>query len=158
MPRADKVYVGQPPVEEPPPVPLLVYVAGPYRAPTTWEVHKNIHNARLWGAALAKAGAYPVIPHSNTAHMDGAASDQLWLSGTMELMRRCDGAIFISGWEQSKGSMAEMEEAKRLELPILDVSIWEARGGAVIAYDLSQWLNDVDKHKRQKKLTKVSSR
>lgn len=107
---------------------------------------------------MAKAGAYPVIPHSNTAHMDGAASDQLWLSGTMELMRRCDGAIFISGWEQSKGSMAEMEEAKRLELPILDVSIWEARGGAVIAYDLSQWLNDVDKHKRQKKLTKVSSR
>jgi hypothetical protein len=59
----------------------LVYIAGPYRAPTTWDVDQNIHRAREIGAIVAGLGAYPIIPHSNTAHMDGAADDVLWLAG-----------------------------------------------------------------------------
>lgn len=137
---SDKVYITQPPIVE---TPVLVYVAGPYRAKTAWEVDKNIQNARSWGAVLAKAGAYPVIPHSNTAHMDGVAPDELWLAGTMEMLRRCDGAVFIAGWERSKGAQAELEEAKRLGLPILDVSVWKARTEAIVAYDLGNWLKFV---------------
>jgi hypothetical protein len=123
--------------------PLLIYVAGPYRAPTTWEIHKNIHNARLWGVVLAKQGAYPVIPHSNTAHMDGAASDDLWLPGTLELLRRCDGAIFIEGWRDSKGSKIEREECRKMGKPVLEVDGWNGRGGANIANDVIEWLDMV---------------
>lgn len=98
----------------------LVYVAGPYRAPTTWEVEQNIQRARRLGAEVAKVGAYPVIPHSNTSHFDGLASDELWLGGTIELMRRCDAVIFAPDWGTSRGSRMERDEAKRLHLPHFD--------------------------------------
>lgn len=121
-------------------MPLLVYVAGPYRAKTTWDINCNIHKARVWGAAIAKCGAYPVIPHSNTAHFDGIADDKLWLDGTLELLSRCDAAIFIDGWRESSGSKAEWERAKVLRMPVLDVDGWSSRGGANVGNDLRDWL------------------
>lgn len=106
----------------------LVYVAGRYRAPTTWERERNIQQARLVGAEVAKLGAYPVIPHSNTSHFDGLADDQFWLDGTMEMLRRCDAVVLVVGWEQSSGTRAEKAEAERLGLPVFstldDVEWW----------------------------------
>jgi len=107
----------------------LIYIAGPYRAPTTWGIAENIHAARMAGAMVAQLGAYPVIPHSNTAHMDGIASDDLWLSGTLELMRRCDGVILIPGWKRSTGSKNEHAEAIRLGLPVFEWDEGRLGGG-----------------------------
>jgi hypothetical protein len=98
----------------------LVYIAGPYRAPTTWGIAQNIHAAREAGALVASLGAYPVIPHSNTAHMDGIASDDLWLSGTLELMRRCDAVVMVGRWLASFGAVAEHNEAKTRGLPVFN--------------------------------------
>ena len=121
--------------------PPLIYVAGPYRAATTWQIDRNITNARVWGAKLAGWGAYPVIPHSNTAHMDGVADDSLWLAGTMELLRRCDGAIFIEGWLDSSGAKQEWAEASRLNLRRVDArSLSES--------DIEEWVKDVRKTKK----------
>lgn len=105
----------------------LVYVAGPYRAPTRWGVDQNIQRARALGAEVAAAGMYPVIPHSNTAHMDGVATDELWLMGTLELMRRCDAVIFTPDWTLSSGAVDERNEALRLNLPCFD-DIYALRG------------------------------
>lgn len=98
--------------------PPLIYVAGPYRAPTAWQREKNIHHARAKGVEVARAGGYPVIPHSNTAHMDGEADDALWLAGTLELMKRCDGVLMVGWWEGSAGACAERDEAIRLGIPV----------------------------------------
>ena len=96
----------------------LIYVAGPYRAPTTWGIAQNIHHARAVGAVIAELGAYPVIPHSNTAHMDGVADDALWLAGTLELMRRCDGVVMFGLWKKSNGATAERREAMERGIPV----------------------------------------
>jgi hypothetical protein len=120
---------------------LLVYIAGPYRAPTTWEIQKNIHNARLWGVIVAKAGAYPMIPHSNTAHFDGAVEgDAFWLNGTLEMMRRCDGVVLIEGWDRSTGAIEERRQAEQLGIPCLEVDWWSNRGGSAIHDDVSDWI------------------
>jgi hypothetical protein len=107
---------------------LLVYVAGPYRAPTAWGVERNIQRARDLGALVAQAGAYPVIPHSNTSHFDGLAPDALWLDGTIELLRRCDAVIVVDCWEQSSGTRAELAEANDRRLPVFfelaDLRAW----------------------------------
>lgn len=124
-----------------PAAPPLIYVAGPYRAPTTWGVHQNIHRAREWGARLAQFSVYPAIPHSNTAHMDGAAPDSLWLAGTLELMRRCDGAVFIEGWPSSQGCQAEWAEAQRLKIPCFDAN--QHLGSLAMDVVLRDWLEGV---------------
>lgn len=98
----------------------LVYLAGPYRAATVWGTHQNIQTALRIGAEIVAKfpGWYPVIPHANTAYMDGVARDQYFLDGAMELMRRCDAVLVMPGWASSKGSIAEIAEAERLGLPV----------------------------------------
>jgi hypothetical protein len=92
----------------------LVYVAGPYRAPTGWGIECNIVAARKLGAAVAQLGAFPVVPHANTAHYDGLAGDAFWLEGTLELLRRCDAVVLVDGWRDSSGTRGEVAEAERL--------------------------------------------
>lgn len=98
----------------------LVYVAGPYRATTVWGVEQNILAAQAVGAqVLAIDGLHPVIPHMNTRQMEGIASDEQVLAGTLEMLRRCDAVILVSDWERSVGTCGEVDEALRLSLPIL---------------------------------------
>jgi nucleoside 2-deoxyribosyltransferase len=101
----------------------VVYVAGPYRAPTRAGVELNIHAARKLGAIAAEKGCAPLIPHSNTSHFDEylpAAGDKFWLDATLELLRRCDAVVLCPGWARSNGTLAEISEARRLKLPIFE--------------------------------------
>jgi nucleoside 2-deoxyribosyltransferase len=101
-----------------PKTPMLVYVAGPYRANTAFGREENIFNARRVGAMLARNGFFPVIPHANTAHFDGLQEDEFWLEGTLEMMRRCDAVYMMPNWRASKGAVAERDEAINLSIPV----------------------------------------
>ncbi len=101
----------------------LVYIAGAYRNPDPWLCEQNIRAAEALGYEVAKLGAYPVIPHSNTRpYFASAASDELWLAGTLELMRRCNAVVFASNWTTSSGARAEHAEAERIGLPIFGIA------------------------------------
>jgi hypothetical protein len=95
--------------------PLLVYVAGRFSAPTRAGVEENIRRAVELGIEVAKLGAFPVIPHSNTAHPDFETVQpyQFWIAGTLALLRACDVCIMVPGWEASSGATGEREEAAR---------------------------------------------
>ena len=97
----------------------LVYVAGPYSAPTRFETESNVHRAEALGVQVARAGAYPVIPHSNTRpYFEDLQGHDFWLAGTMQLMRRCDAVILLENWHQSSGAKAEVDEASAIGLPV----------------------------------------
>lgn len=100
-------------------IPLL-YIAGPYRSITRAGVDANIATARRVGALAAAKGWAPLVPHTNTAHMDELVDlgDQFWLDATMEMMRRCDAVLLCPGWTLSSGTKDEVAEATRLGLPI----------------------------------------
>jgi hypothetical protein len=95
----------------------LVYIAGPFRGKTPFDVKCNVHEAEVLGLEVATLGGYPVIPHSMTCHFDKQLTDVFWLAGKMEMLRRCDAIMLSPRWEQSTGARAEKEEAARLELP-----------------------------------------
>lgn len=86
---------------------------------------------------VATCGAYPVIPHSNTAHFDGTLEDKFWLDGTLELLSRCDGAIFIPGWIRSVGSRGEWALAEKKGIPTLDV---EEIASYFVKSVMSEWI------------------
>lgn len=99
----------------------LIYVAGRYRAPTREAVAANIEAARQVGIEAARLGWYPVIPHCNTAHMELETlehCDQFWLTGTLELMTRCDAVVLVAGWETSEGTLGEIAKADQLQIPV----------------------------------------
>jgi nucleoside 2-deoxyribosyltransferase len=97
----------------------LIYVAGPLFGPNDWEIRRHIHRAAALGYEVAKLGAYPVIPHTNTGSVFiGTIDTAFWYAGTLELLRRCDAVILVMGWQDSKGANAEVEEANRLKIPV----------------------------------------
>lgn len=99
----------------------VVYIAGKYRGPTPWAVEQNIIAARGVAARVWAAGHVALCPHTNAAHMEGAHTDEQVLAGTMELLRRCDAVLCVSNWRYSAGARAEVEEARRLGLPVFGI-------------------------------------
>jgi len=87
---------------------LLVYVAGPYRAPTISGVRANIERARAVAEQLWAAGYPTVCPHLNTALMDGIASDVVFLAGAKLMLERCDRMVLVQRWNKSAGTRAEV--------------------------------------------------
>lgn len=96
----------------------VVYVAGRYRDESAWAIEQNIRKAEVEALSIWRMGAVALCPHPMTRYYQGAAPDEIWLGGMLELMRRCDAVYMVDGWKQSKGSIAEADEAVRLGIPV----------------------------------------
>ncbi len=104
----------------------LVFVAGRYRAKTEWQVFQNIRKAELLALELWRLGLSVICPHKNTEMFGGAAPDDVWLKGALEMVRRCDAVVCTPDWEESEGARGEVALAKEIGLPIF-FSIDEAK-------------------------------
>lgn len=98
----------------------LVYVAGPYRAPTEYQVLLNIRKAEELALRVWRSGAACICPHKNTAFFGGAADDSVWLLGDLEMIRRCDALVLVEGWRKSSGAVGEVELAFSLNIPVFE--------------------------------------
>ena len=98
----------------------LIYLAGPYRAATVWQMVANIRRAEALALLVWQAGAACICPHKNTALFDGADDDSLWLQGDLEMLRRCDAVICTDDWKNSTGARAEVALAKELDIPVFE--------------------------------------
>ena len=90
----------------------LVYIAGPFRGATPFDVAQNVRRAEFFGLLVGKAGAVPVIPHTMFANFDKSLPDAFWLDATMDILKRCDGIVAIPGWQRSTGAKAEVAWAE----------------------------------------------
>lgn len=92
----------------------VIYIAGPYRAPSEWEVRMNIREAEHHALMVWQYGAVALCPHKNTAGFGGAPGciDDTWLQGDLELLKRCDALWAITGWRDSTGATREVEYAR----------------------------------------------
>ena len=96
----------------------LAYICGPFRAPNAWEIEENIRRAEVVALKAWKAGFAVICPHTNTRFFDGAAPDEIWLNGDLEIMKRCDLVILVEGWDLSLGALKEIERAEELGIPV----------------------------------------
>lgn len=96
----------------------VFYIAGPYRADTERDVLENIRAAEAVAIEVWKTGHVALCPHLNSRFMGGICDDKVFLEGAIELMKRCDFIVLVPGWEKSRGALAEIEIAKKLNMPI----------------------------------------
>lgn len=102
--------------------PMLIYVSGPYSAPTLGGRLDNAETAIHVGRAILDLGHYPVVPHL-THWFDeaialtpaGRLDYDTYIAWDLEILRRCDALFFIAA---SRGADIERAEAERLGLPI----------------------------------------
>ena len=111
----------------------LIYIAGSYRCPPwkpTWLMHIFYPVWKVWEFCIVANNiwkarqvakkywtTYAVIcPHMNTAFFPESYAD--WLSGDIEILKKCDKIVMMRGWRKSSGAMAERQVAmdKKIEI------------------------------------------
>jgi hypothetical protein len=89
----------------------IAYISGPYRADSPNGIYHNIQKARKVAIKYWGKGYAVICPHLNTAFMDGACPDHVWLEGDVEILKRCDLVVMMKGWEKSEGARHEYKVA-----------------------------------------------
>lgn len=89
----------------------LVYIAGPFRGPNSWEIEQNIRAAESLALEVWRMGAAVICPHANTRFFQGAADDDVWLKGDLEILSRCDVILMTEDWRRSTGATEEHDFA-----------------------------------------------
>ena len=99
---------------------LIAFIAGPFRGSNPWEVEQNIRRAEEVAFKVAELGIMPLCPHTNTRFFDGTLTDEFWLEGTSELLRRCDMVVLAEKDAESKsmGTLNECIEARYHNMPV----------------------------------------
>lgn len=98
----------------------IVYIAGKYRSREGVNgIYENIQFARKYAVKYWKLGYAVICPHTNTGLMDGVGTDDLFLNGDLEMIKRVDVIVMIPGWKQSIGAVVEHDLAESLGLEII---------------------------------------
>lgn len=93
---------------------MIIYIAGKYSG-TPEEIEENICAARRAAIEVWEAGYVAICPHLNTAHFeqDCKCSYEQYLIGDLQILARCDAAMFLPGWEESSGARQEHDYCLR---------------------------------------------
>jgi len=97
---------------------LVVFIAGPFRGDSHWDIQTNVYRSRAAGLEVARMGCYPFMPHANTCYFYGTMPEEHWLKGCAEMVARCDLMLVLPGHESSSGTKGEIALAKNLGRPI----------------------------------------
>lgn len=121
----------------------LIYIAGPFAAPTNYELQQNVARVEALGLQVAKLGALPVMPHCMNRNFFGQLTEDFWLAGVMELLDRCDALVLTPGWQRSKGAVQENSRALDRGMPWL---VYEDVGQQLREDRLAKFVEYVIKH------------
>jgi hypothetical protein len=93
------------------------YIAAPYTVPDPVE---NTNRVIRFAEKVLKKGYFPVIPHLTLLWQAvNPKPPEFWYNYTMELMKRCDMVIRLSGF--SEGADREVALANKLGIEVVYV-------------------------------------
>lgn len=97
----------------------IAYIIAPYRTDTIYETLKNIRKAEKVAVEYWKKGYAVICPHKNSALLNGATDEKVFLDGYIEILTRCDLCVVLKGYDKSSGSKKEIEIAKEYKIDII---------------------------------------
>lgn len=100
---------------------IHVYVAGPFTAPNDEQIETNILAAEVVASEVISRTyrIVCVVPHSlGRTFKRGPGSPDYWYRATLSLLTRCDALLLVPGWEDSKGTRAEVAWCREHGVPV----------------------------------------
>lgn len=112
----------------------VVYVAGPFTAPTAWGIEQNVRVAEEAGLRVAEMGASALVPHTMGRHLVGTITPAYWYEATLALMLKCDAVLTVDAWGSSNGATNEVLVAREKGIPVFEwfaeLALWLTKGAA----------------------------
>ena len=97
----------------------ILYVAGKYRSSEGMRgVWENIEIAGSVAVQLWRMGFAVICPHKNTAFFDGVDDAKMFITGDLEMIKRCDGVVTCPNWKNSEGAREEVHFSKSRAIPV----------------------------------------
>jgi hypothetical protein len=100
-----------------------IYVAGAYSANNVLDVLKNIGRGEDYSAKLFMMGYAPFCPWHDKdfvlRNWDKDFTVKMFYDYSMAWLEVSDIVFVIPGYENSKGTLAEIERAKELNIPVV---------------------------------------
>ena len=103
---------------------MRLYVAGPLTADSDREHYENRNAAAMVAIRLWRKGHHVFCPHSNSGGylnmLRADVPDKAFRDFGLWMIQFFDGLVLVKGWEQSKGTRAEIKEAERLGIAVYE--------------------------------------
>lgn len=100
----------------------LVYIVGPWGDFDGYNaIDRRLANAREAATWLVENRIGYISPHLNSAHFEAVAPSvpvEFWYEMDIALMPIADALLVLDGWENSKGTQAEIAEWEKSGKPI----------------------------------------
>jgi hypothetical protein len=103
----------------------VVFVAGPYTAPTKVETQVNVETALAAALNLRRYGFVPLVPHLlhyldayNRKTVGEEVPYEDWMDITLEYVRRSDAVYVV---DTSPGASREIALAEELKIPVFSL-------------------------------------
>lgn len=102
----------------------VIYVSGPMRAPTFWDVQQNCMHLKEVGFKLIKEGWNAIVPIwfgyflTEEDWRNIEYFEDLIVGSDCEVVKRCNAIYMCKGWKNSRGAMKELKIAKEMGLEI----------------------------------------
>jgi hypothetical protein len=100
-----------------------IYIAGPYSADNIADCLENMRRGMRAGVEVFLAGFAPWVPWHDFHHhlmlrKDESLSIQNYYDMSMAWLEVSDAVLILEGWEDSKGTLAEIDRANELKIPV----------------------------------------
>jgi hypothetical protein len=100
---------------------ITVYIAGPYSDPSVIRVQENMREGLNAAVDLIQRGYAPFCPWLDfTLGLIAPITIEQYYAYSMAWLERSDAVLMLSGWEDSKGAMAEANRAVELDIPVYE--------------------------------------
>ena len=101
---------------------MLIYLAGPIRPKGEQTLEGNLKVAKDIAMELWKMGHVVICPHANTDLEEGIWDNESngvdWIAGDLKIIARCDAVVVCPDWQESKGTLAEIDFADEHGIPV----------------------------------------
>ena len=97
----------------------VVFVSGPFRAETQWEILQNVRRAEEVSLRLIKQGYFPICPHTMSQNWQGVCPDKVFLAWCIALLGISHAIYMMDGWMFSAGSKDELAFALENDMEVI---------------------------------------
>jgi len=113
-----------------------VYIAGRYSSNNVIEVFDNIRKGQRMATKVFLAGFAPFCPfldfhYTLMLRRNESLTVEDYYKYSLAWLAVSDAILMLKGWQDSKGAVAEHQEAHRLDMPIFtdfgDLVAWQGR-------------------------------